>query len=299
MSALLAGVNTIYGRYALAASRPIKGYIQIAQIVVYAFGAVLGVAVLMEQSPWYILSGMGAMTAILLLVFRDTLLSLVAGIQLTSNDLIRLGDWVEMPQFDADGDVVEIALNNVRVQNWDRTYTVIPTHKFLEHSFRNWRGMTESGGRRIKRAISIDMSTVRFLDNADIERFAEIGLLRDYVSAKREELAKYNEDRGIREEAGLNCRRLTNLGMFRIYIVEYLRAHPGINPRMIRLVRQLDPTPEGLPIELYVFTNETAWGAYESIQADVFDHLLAAVPEFGLRVYQKPSGADLASWGAS
>jgi miniconductance mechanosensitive channel len=239
------------------------------------------------------------MTAVLLLVFRDTLLSLVAGIQITTNDLLRPGDWIEMPQFQADGDVIDIALNSVTVQNWDRTLSVIPTHKFLEHSFKNWRGMSESGGRRIKRAFHVDQTTIRFLTDDEVEAFGRWELLGDYIAGKTGELRAHNESRSEARGTGGNVvphqRRLTNIGTLRAYVIAYLRAHPGIHQDMTFLVRQLAPGPHGLPIEVYVFTSDIRWPVYEGIQADIFDHLLATVPEFGLRVFQNPSGADVAA----
>lgn len=293
LAALLSGINEIYNRYPYARQRPIKGYLQVASIAIHLIAVILILAALMDRSPVIFFSGIGAMTAILLLIFRDTLLSLVAGIQLTSNDLIRVGDWIEMPQFGADGDVIDIALNSVRVQNWDRTFTVIPTHKFLEHSFKNWRGMEESGGRRIKRSLNIDMSTIRFLTDDEIERFGRFVLLENYVADKVKELADY--DRAQAAEPGMvaNARRLTNVGTLRAYIIQYLRHHPHIHQRMTFMVRQLQPTSQGLPLEIYVFSSDTAWVSYEGIQADIFDHILAMVPEFGMRVFQNPSGADV------
>nr|WP_263429523.1 mechanosensitive ion channel family protein [Nannocystis pusilla] len=294
--ALLTAVNEIYTRHPQALGRPIKGYLQGLKVLAYIGAAIVVIATLLDQSPWYLLSGLGAMTAILLLIFRDTLLSFVAGIQLTTNDLIRVGDWLEMPQFDADGDVVDISLNTVKVQNWDATITVIPTHKFLENSFKNWRGMFEAGGRRIKRAINIDVSTVRFLTPEEIERMSRVVVLREYMAAKTREVEAHNRAAVPADAADLpvNGRRLTNLGTFRAYIEAYLRAHPRIHQERIRIVRQLHPTPEGVPLEIYVFTRDTAWVAYEGIQADIFDHVLAVAPEFGLRVFQAPAGSDLA-----
>jgi miniconductance mechanosensitive channel len=292
-AALLDGVNRIYVLRPRAAERPIKGFLQVAIVVAHLAAAILIVAVLMDRSPVIFLSGLGAMTAVLLLIFRDTLLSLVAGIQITTNDLIRVGDWIEMPQFQADGDVVDIALNSVTIQNWDRTLSVIPTHKFLEHSFKNWRGMTESGGRRIKRAIHIDQSTIRYLDDDEVERFGRWQLLRDYVAQKREEIAEFNHAHAAPEGTVPHVRRLTNVGTFRAYLIEYLKAHSGIRKDMTFLVRQLAPGPQGLPIEIYVFTADIRWAYYEAIQADIFDHVLATIPEFGLRVYQQPGGADV------
>jgi len=294
--ALLTAVNEIYTRHPQALGRPIKGYLQGLKVLAYIGAAIVVIAALFDQSPWYLLSGLGAMTAILLLIFRDTLLSFVAGIQLTTNDLVRVGDWLEMPQFDADGDVVDISLNTVKVQNWDATITVIPTHKFLENSFKNWRGMFEAGGRRIKRAINIDVSTVRFLSPAEIERLSRVVVLREYMAAKTRELEAHNRATVPADAADLlaNGRHLSNLGTFRAYIEGYLRVHPRLHQGRIQIVRQLHPTPEGVPLEIYVFTSDTAWVAYEGIQADIFDHVLAVAPEFGLRVFQAPAGSDLA-----
>ncbi len=292
--AFLDGVNRIYMENPRARERPIKGFLQVANVMGHLAGLILIISILMDRSPLLFLSGLGAMTAVLLLVFRDTLLSLVAGIQITTNDLLRTGDWIEMPQFQADGDVVDIALNSVTVQNWDRTLTVIPTHKFLEHSFRNWRGMAESGGRRIKRAVHLDQTSVRFLGPDDLERFEGWELLRDYIRRKREAVDAHN--RAHPAEAGVDVphhRRLTNLGTFRAYLAAYLRSHPGIHQDMILMVRQLPPGPEGIPMEVYGFTHDTRWGVYEGIQGDLFDHILAVIPEFGLRVFQKPSGSEL------
>jgi miniconductance mechanosensitive channel len=292
LGAVFSAVNAIYARFPMAKNRPIKGYLQVILIVAWIFGAVVVVSVLMDRSPWLMLSGLGAMTAILLLVFRDTILSLVAGVQLTTNDLVRLGDWIELPQFGADGDVVDIGLHAVKVQNWDRTITVIPTHKFLEHSFKNWRGMSESGGRRIKRAFHVDMSTIRFLSEDEVERFGRYSLLSAYVAQKREELAAYNRA-NVTPGMISNVRRLTNVGTFRAWVVAYLRQHPKVHQEMTFLVRQLAPTAEGLPIEIYVFCNDIRWAEYEGVQADIFDHVLAMVPQFGLRVFQAPSGHDI------
>lgn len=294
LEACLSAAHALYDRSPTAATRPIKSYVQLAKVFLYVIAGIFIVARLANQSPWFFVSGLGAMMAIVLLIFRDTLLSLVASVQLTNNDLIRVGDWIEMPQFGADGDVVDIALHTVKVQNWDRTITVIPTHKFLDNSFKNWRGMFEGGGRRIKRAIHINMATIRFLTDDEIERFEGFTLLRDYIRGKRVELA---DTLGLGEDAAahlVNRRRLTNLGTLRAYIIAYLRNHPAIHAELTFLVRQLDPTPEGLPIEIYVFTSDTRWVEYEGIQADIFDHILAMVPEFGLRVYQRPSSHDVA-----
>lgn len=291
-AALLTAANAIYNTYPMARDRPINSYLQILNILAHLLAGIAIVATLTGQSPWLFLSGLGAMTAITMLVFRDTLLSLVAGMQLTANNLIHLGDWIEMPQFGADGDVVDISLHAVRVQNWDRTITVIPTHKFLDHAFKNWRGMTESGGRRIKRAFNVNLSTIRFLSGEEVEHFGKFVLLHDYIEHKKREIEAYNREHGYDSGLIANARRLTNVGTLRAYIVNYLRQHPRIRQDMTFLVRQLEPTPKGLPIEVYVFAADTAWANYEAIQADIFDHILAIIPEFGLRVYQEPSGDD-------
>jgi miniconductance mechanosensitive channel len=293
LDALLSAAHTLYMRTEMAATRPIKSYVQLVKLLMFLLAAVFIVARLADQSPWFFVSGLGAMMAIILLIFRDTLLSLVASIQLTNNDLVRVGDWIEMPQFGADGDVVDISLASVKVVNWDKTFTIIPTHKFLDNSFKNWRGMFELGGRRIKRAISINISTIRFLRDDEIERFSKFVLLKDYIAAKVKELEEYNEPYADDPDAIVNARRLTNVGTLRAYIAAYLRNHPKIHQNMTLLVRQLAPTPEGLPIEIYVFTNDTRWAYYEGIQADIFDHILAMVEEFDLEVYQRPSGRDL------
>ena len=298
IAAILMAANDIYERYPVARNRPIKGYLQLINIVIYCVAAILIVSLLLDRSPVLLLSGFGAMTAVLMLVFRDTILSLVASIQIMSNDMVRVGDWIEMPQFDADGDVIDVALHTVKVQNWDKTITTIPTHRLISDSFRNWRGMSESGGRRIKRSLLLDQNSIRFLTDDEVARFRRFELLADYIDEKQRELSHDNAGQTEKERADVNLRRLTNVGTFRAYVVNYLRSRTDISERLTFLVRQLAPTPEGLPIELYVFTNDTAWVAYESIQADIFDHLLAIVPEFGLRVFQNPTGPDFSGWQA-
>ena len=299
LGALLSAGNAIYGTYPVARDRPIKGFVQVAQIVVYVLGAVFIVSALLARSPVVLLTGFGAMTAILLLIFRDTILSLVASIQLTGLDMVRVGDWIEMPQYNADGDVVDIELHTIKVQNWDKTITTIPTHKLISESFKNWRGMSESGGRRIKRSIHIDARSVRFLTDDEVEKFTRFALLREYVDRKRSELAAYNAGLGGAETANVNLRRLTNLGTFRAYLWNFLQNHPQIHREMTLLVRQLQAGEKGIPIEIYCFTGTTEWAAYEGIQADIFDHILAQCGEFGLRVFQTPTGADIADLGRS
>jgi miniconductance mechanosensitive channel len=275
--------------------RPIKGYVQMAKIVVFALAAVVAVATLIERSPWMLLSGFGAMSAVLLLVFKDSILSLVASVQLTTNDMLRVGDWIEMPSLGADGRVIDMALNTIKVQNWDKTIVTIPTYRLMSDSFRNWRGMQESGGRRIKRALLIDQTSVRFLDSDEREALRRIALIDDYLERKCEELAEYNERLEAAGRHPVNTRRVTNLGTFRAYVVAYLRAHPRVRPDLTLLARQLEPGPTGLPLEIYCFADTTELADYEEIQGDLFDHLLAMLPEFGLRLYQQPGGADVSA----
>lgn len=287
-------VDEVYRRRPDAHRRPIKGYVQVLKIVIYCGAAILGISALIEQSPLLLLSGLGAMAAVLLLVFKDTILSLVASVQLTSNDMLRVGDWIEMPGMNADGDVIDIALHTVKVQNFDKTITTIPTHRLISDSFRNWRGMSDSGGRRIKRALPLDQNSVRFLSDEEVDNLRRFRLLADYLEGKDKELAEWNQRELAGDANPVNARRITNIGTFRAYVIAYLRAHPELEDKgFTLLVRQLAPTPAGLPLEIYCFTGTTDWGEYERIQADVFDHLLAILPEFGLRLYQQPSGLDL------
>jgi len=295
LTAMLSAANAIYSALPIAKGRPLKGFVQLLQIVVWIFGGVMIVATVMDRSPLLLLSGFGAMTAILLLVFKDTILSLVASVQLTAQDMVRVGDWIEMPQFGADGDVVDVQLHTVKVQNWDKTITTIPTYRLITDSFKNWRGMSRSGVRRIKRAIFIDVSSIRFQTQDEVNHFTRFALLQDYVKNKEQKLSDYNAGLETEVDADVNRRRLTNVGTFRAYAYNYLKNHPQIDSGMTLIVRQLSPGAEGLPLEIYCFTNTTEWAAYEDIQSDIFDHLLAIVPEFGLRLFQKPAGSDLAS----
>ena len=272
---------------------PIKSYAQIVKIVLYVLGGLATVAVLTGKSPWVLLSGVGALMAVIVLVFRDTILSLVASVNIASNRLVKVGDWIEAPAFAADGDVIDIALHTIKVQNWDKTITTIPTHKLVDNSFKNWQGMQDSGGRRIKRAIHLDMNTIRFCDDDMLARFGRFQLIRDYIGQRRAEVDEDNRARQVDTTELVNGRRLTNVGTFRAYVGAYLRQHPKIHQDMTFLIRQLPPGETGLPIEIYVFTNDTVWANYEAIQADIFDHLLAVVPQFDLRVFQVPSGSDL------
>ncbi|NGR06458.1 mechanosensitive ion channel [bacterium SGD-2] len=274
-------------------TRSIKGYVELARIVLWAVCAILVVSTMMNRSPLLMLSGLGALSAVLLLVFKDTLLSLVASTQMSNYDMLRLGDWIEMPQAGADGFVVDMALHTVKVQNWDKTVTTIPTYKLFSESFRNWRHMFESGGRRIKRTLRIDASTVRFLEEHEIEALRRYALIRDYLDGKQVELEETNRRLGELTAVPANRRRLTNIGTFRAYARAYIQNHPEIRHDMLMLARMMEPQSEGIPIEIYCFTNNTAWVEYERIQGDIFDHLLAILPEFWLRLYQAPAGSDL------
>ncbi len=287
--------ETLHQRRPDAHLRPIKGYIQIIKLVVLLVAIVLIIAVLIDRSPLILLSGIGAMAAVLLLIFQDTLLSLVASVQINSNDMVRLGDWIEMPQLHADGFVIDIALHTVKVQNWDKTITTIPTKRLISDSFKNWRGMQESGGRRIKRSLYLDQTSIQFLDEETCRRLQRFSLLSPYLHDKQEELEVWNAKLADQRNEIVNTRRITNIGTFRVYVERYLRNHPGIHQDMTFIVRQLAPTSAGLPLEIYCFTNTVSWVPHESIQSDIFDHLLAILPEFGLRVFQNPSGADLQS----
>jgi len=287
----LDAAGEIFRGLPISKDRPIQGFLQLFKIFMYVVGAIIIVSIAIGRSPLVLLGGFGALTAVLMLVFKDTILSVVASIQIASNDMIRVGDWVEMPGYGADGDVIEIALHTVKIQNWDKTVTTVPTHAFITDWFRNWRYMSESGGRRIKRDLSIDQSTIGFLTPAEVERFRRFELLKDYMSEKEADLTEAN--RPVEDADPVNARRLTNVGMLRAYIVRYLRNHPLINQEMTLLVRQREPTADGLPIQIYCFTATTDWAQYEDIQSDIFDHILAIVPEFGVRVFQHPSGEDV------
>ncbi len=293
LTAFLSVLNRYYENLPTAKERPIKGYIQITNIFIYILAIIFIIGLLSGQSPWTILGGVGALTAVILLIFRDTILSFVASLQISSYDLVHIGDWIEMPKYGADGDVIDIALHTVKIQNWDKTITVIPTHKLVEDSFKNWRGMMQAGGRRIKRAVHIDLNTIKFCDEEMISRFEEFQLITDYIRKKKQELAEYNKKYHIENDRLVNGRRMTNIGTFRAYIEAYLKRHPKVNQELTSMVRQLPPGPTGLPVEIYVFTNDIVWQNYEAIQADIFDHILAVVPQFGLQIYQNPSGRDI------
>ncbi|MBX2940406.1 MAG: mechanosensitive ion channel [Ferruginibacter sp.] len=272
--------------------KPIASYFQLARIILYIAAGIMILSNLLGKSPLYFLGAFGAMTAILLLVFKDTILGLVASVQISANDMIRVGDWVEMPKYHADGDVVAINLNTVKVRNWDKTISTIPTHYFITDSFKNWRGMQESGGRRIKRSLHINLSSIRFINPEWRAELKKIHLIKPFIETRQSDIDAYNQSNNIDTSVLINGRRLTNIGVFRNYIELYLKNHPDIRKDMSLMVRQLTPTEHGLPLEIYCFTNTIQWGAYENIQSDIFDHLLSAAQYFKLEIFQSPSGSD-------
>ncbi len=284
--------NDIYNTYDVAKIKPIRGYIQVIKIFVFIIGAIIVISSLIGESPLLLLSGLGALSAVLMLIFKDSILGLVAGVQLSTNDMVRVGDWIEMPKYNADGDVIDISLNTVKVMNFDKTITMIPSYALISDSFRNWRGMQKSGGRRIKRSVYIDTTSIRFCSNEMLERFRQIHFLTDYLANKEREIAEYNERNGIDKTMEINGRQLTNIGVFRVYVESYIRRHPKIHQGLTLLVRQLAPAENGVPMEIYAFVNDTTWSVYESVQSDIFDHIFAAAPSFGLRIFQNPTGHD-------
>ena len=292
MDSLLNTVEDIYQDFEASKEIPIKGFIQVLKIALYFLAIIFVISILLNKTPVYLLSGIGALAAVLMLIFRDSILGFVAGIQLAANKMVANGDWIEMPRYGADGDVLEVTLTTVKVQNWDKTVTTIPTYALISESFKNWRGMQESGGRRIKRAVNIDMSSIKFCDEEMLERFGKIQYISDYIEVKKDELAEFNHATNVDNASLVNGRRMTNIGTFRAYVKSFLHNHPEINRDMTFLIRQLRPTEHGLPIEIYVFSKDKVWANYEAIQADIFDHILAVVPEFDLRVYQNPTGSD-------
>jgi len=293
INALLNSVLGIYNTTQYATTRPIKGYIQLIKIFIYGMAGILMIAYLFKKDPWDLVIGLGTMAAVLLLIFKDTILGFVASIQLSANNMVKLGDWVTVPKHNADGTVIDITLNTVKVQNWDKTIATIPTYSLVSESFNNWKGMEESGGRRIKRSVLIDVNSIKFCDEAMLSRFEKFDLIRGYVLEKEKELRDYNKQKNLKDEDYISGRHQTNVGIFRKYLEVYLRQHPSVHQEMTFLVRQLQPTGKGLPIEIYVFSKEQEWAKYEAIQADIFDHVFAVVPEFELRIFQELSGADV------
>ena len=292
LDAMLSALLAIYGKSAIAKEISITPFVQVLKLGLYFVTGILLLSLLLQKTPLYFLSGLGALTAVLMFVFKDVLMGFVAGIQLIANKMVAPKDWIEMPKYGADGDVIEITLTTVKVQNFDNTITTIPTYALINESFKNWRNMNLSGGRRIKRYVNIDLGSIKFCSSEMLERFKRIQLISQYIQNRQEEILVYNKKHQVDESTLVNGRRLTNIGVFRSYVEAYLRQHPMIHKDMTFLIRQLSPSENGLPIEIYVFCKDTNWTAYEAIQADIFDHILAVVPEFDLRVFQEPSGSD-------
>jgi len=292
LDAMLNALLAIYGKSAISKEISITPFVQVLKLVLYFVTGILLLSLLLQKTPLYFLSGLGALTAVLMFVFKDVLMGFVAGIQLIANKMVAPKDWIEMPKYGADGDVLEITLTTVKVQNFDNTITTIPTYALINESFKNWRNMNLSGGRRIKRYVNIDLGSIKFCSSEMLEQFKRIQLISQYIQNRQEEILVYNKKHQVDESKLVNGRRLTNIGVFRSYVETYLRQHPMIHKDMTFLIRQLSPSENGLPIEIYVFCKDTNWTAYEAIQADIFDHILAVVPEFDLRVFQEPSGSD-------
>lgn len=292
VDAMLSALLAIYGKSAIAKEISITPFVQVLKLGLYFVTGILLLSLLLQKTPLYFLSGLGALTAVLMFVFKDVLMGFVAGIQLIANKMVAPKDWIEIPKYGADGDVIEITLTTVKVQNFDNTITTIPTYALINESFKNWRNMNLSGGRRIKRYVNIDLGSIKFCSSEMLERFKRIQLISQYIQNRQEEILVYNKKHQVDESTLVNGRRLTNIGVFRSYVEAYLRQHPMIHKDMTFLIRQLSPSENGLPIEIYVFCKDTNWTAYEAIQADIFDHILAVVPEFDLRVFQEPSGSD-------
>lgn len=293
VNALLKAIYTVYSSKEQLRNRPLKGLLQTAQVALWFVGGIVIIATLLNKDALSLLAGLGASAAVLMLVFKDSIMGVVSGVQLSANDMLKVGDWIAMPKYGADGTVIEVTLNTVKVRNWDNTITTIPPYLLVSDSFQNWRGMQESGGRRVKRSVNIDMNSVRFCTPQMLDKYRRIKLLADYIDQTEQVIKEYNAAQEIDNSVLVNGRRQTNLGVFRAYLNAYLRNLPGVRDDMTLLVRHLQPTDHGIPIELYFFTRTTQWALYEQIQADVFDHLLAIVPEFDLRVFQSPTGADL------
>lgn len=294
INALLSTSADVYRMLKTRRAEVLQGFIDAGKIVSYIIGTIFIVSIFSGMSPWGIISVLGGMTAVTLLIFKDTIVGFVASIQLTTTDMVRIGDWVEMPSYGADGDVISMSIHTIRVQNWDKTITTVPTYALVANSFKNWRGMSESGGRRIKRALIIDINSISFCDEGMLERFGRIQLLSDYLSVRNKEICKYNREHGVDADDSLliNGRRQTNIGVFRAYVIAYLKNNEQINQDMTFLVRQLPPSEHGLPLEIYVFSKDKRWAHFEHIQADIFDHLFAALPVFDLRAFQSPTGHD-------
>ena len=295
ISSVLNVINSTYRQTASERYLPLNSTLQVIKLVVYLVATILAISQILDRSPIYLLSGLGALTAVLILVFQDTIKGLVASIQISANKMVAPGDWIELPKYGADGDVIEIGLNTVKVKNFDNTITTVPTYALTSGSFKNWRGMFNSGGRRIKRAIVIDVSSICFYKQEQIDALKSVQLIADYLTGKQQEITKEASNLVNNSEltlATINTRQLTNIGTFRAYIEAYLKQHAKVHQGMTCMVRQLKATEVGLPLELYFFSNDKNWVNYEAIQADIFDHLYAAAPMFDLRIFQHPSGHD-------
>jgi len=299
LDSMVSAFHEIYKKLPISKERNIKAIIQVVKIIIYFIGALVLIANISGKPVTGLLAGLGAFAAVIMLVFKDSIMGLVASIQLSSNNMVNVGDWIALPKYGADGDVIDIGLTTVKVQNWDKTIATVPTYALVSDSFNNWRGMEESGGRRIKRSINIDMQSVKFVDDILLNKFKKFTVLTDYILEKKKEIEDYNKELKADDSMPVNGRRMTNLGTFRKYLELYLDHHPKINKDMTFLVRHLQPTEKGLPIEIYVFSSDQAWANYESIQADIFDHILAIIPEFELSVFQNPTGEDWKMLGAS
>lgn len=297
VDAFINSLLEIYHSFSISKRVPIKSFAQIAKLITYLFSVIVIISLVIGESPLNLFAGLGAMTAVLMLVFKDPILGFVAGLQLSSNRMVAIGDWVDIPQHEASGDVLEIALTTVKVRNFDNTITTVPTQSLINDSFKNWRGMQESPGRRIKRSIYIDVNSIEFCSEDALARYSKIDYIKEYIEAKKNEVHAHNEQTGTHQESSANGRRLTNIGTFRAYILAYLKHHPDINQNLTILARQRATTDSGLPIEIYAFSADKDWANYEAIQADIFDHLFAVIHEFDLRVFQKPSGIDLTQLG--
>lgn len=296
VSALMNAVDDIYRHYPISKIRPIKGMLQVVKIVLYIVVGIVIIGIALDQNPLLMLGGIGALAAVFSFVFKDSILGFIAGLQLTSNDMLRIGDWIEMPKYGADGEVIDITLNTVKVQNFDKTIVTLPAYSLVSDAFKNWRGMTEFGGRRIKRSVIIDITSIRFCTPQMIEKYKKISFLKDYIAEIEDELISYNKQYSTEDELEINKKRLTNVGTFRIYIENYLHSNPHLHKGMPQLVRQLPQGENGLPLEIYAFTDETGFVSFERIQSDIFDHIFAIAEEFELRVFQSPTGYDLRNW---
>ena len=292
ISSLLTALFHVYSEKEQFRDRPLKGLLQTVQVILFFIGGIIIVSILIDKSPMVLLTGLGASAAVLMLVFKDSIMGFVSGIQLSANNMLRVGDWIQMPKYGADGTVIEGTLNTVKVRNWDNTITTIPPYALVSDSFQNWRGMQESGGRRIKRSIRIDMNSVKFCTPEMLAKYKKIQLLKDYIEETEKVIEDYNKEHGIDNSILVNGRRQTNLGVFRAYLTNYLKSLPTVNQDLTCMVRQLQPTEQGIPLELYFFSAIKAWVPYEGVQADVFDHVLAIIPEFDLHVFQNPTGED-------